>query len=72
MHRTKDVRPAASLDTSQPPPLISGLADGYCATAVHDRAIAPLVAIAGLRSNSFVIGCAGGDGTVAAFPCVIR
>jgi hypothetical protein len=37
MHRSKDVRPAASLDTSEPPSLISGLADGHAATVVRHR-----------------------------------
>jgi hypothetical protein len=39
MHRSKDVRPTASLDTSQPPSLINLLADGRAATALHYRGV---------------------------------
>jgi hypothetical protein len=59
------VGPAASLD-SQPPSLISVLADGQAATAVHHHAITPLAATKGLRSDTFMM-VALGDGTVGSY-----
>jgi hypothetical protein len=55
MHRSKVVRPTASLDTSQPASLINVLADGHAATAVHYRCDHAVAATAGLRRDSFTM-----------------
>jgi hypothetical protein len=51
---------ARLLRVTQPPSLISVLADGQAATAVHHHAITPLAATKGLPSDTFMMVALGG------------